>query len=301
MHIHIYNPENDMALANGTPGYTPPANIIAYRQARWDLPRQWAAPGDIVWDHHTPYHMLHIPPGTDVRLAPWGWSPALAHQLRQARFPDHLIPTPQWLSLLRSQSSRTATVPIQHQLGHPAHVCHTIEQVRRHLAANPHHTYILKSPWSSSGKGITHTIHPHWPQWTRHILERQGAVILEPRLDRIQDFAMEFQLTPGHTASYVGLSIFTTDPYGHYLRNTHAHASEAEKTRYLTQFTAPHTSPNLQEIQDWYLTHLPHIAPWYQGPVGIDMLITRDGEICPCIEINWRMTMGMATLLQDFS
>ena len=49
MKIHIFNPENDMALANGTPGYTPPANIRTYRQANWRLPEKWASPEDIIW------------------------------------------------------------------------------------------------------------------------------------------------------------------------------------------------------------------------------------------------------------
>ena len=50
MKLHIFNPENDMALASGSPGYTPPANIRAYRRQHWQLPRQWAAPEDMVWD-----------------------------------------------------------------------------------------------------------------------------------------------------------------------------------------------------------------------------------------------------------
>ena len=37
----------------------------------------------------------------------------------------------------------------------------------------------------------------------------------------------------------------------------------------------------------------------YKGPVGIDMMLCQEG-ICPCVEINWRMTMGrVATMLNN--
>ena len=35
---------------------------------------------------------------------------------------------------------------------------------------------------------------------------------------------------------------------------------------------------------------------FYEGPVGVDMLVTADGRIHPCVEINFRMTMGWLAL-----
>ena len=41
------------------------------------------------------------------------------------------------------------------------------------------------------------------------------------------------------------------------------------------------------------------IAPHYDGPLGVDMMLYRntDGTIAlnPCVEVNLRMTMGMIT------
>lgn len=41
------------------------------------------------------------------------------------------------------------------------------------------------------------------------------------------------------------------------------------------------------------------VAPHYDGPLGIDMMLYRDenGKIAlnPCVEVNLRMTMGMVT------
>lgn len=38
------------------------------------------------------------------------------------------------------------------------------------------------------------------------------------------------------------------------------------------------------------------IAPHYNGPVGIDMFSTVEGDLNPCVEINLRLTMGLAAL-----
>ena len=36
----------------------------------------------------------------------------------------------------------------------------------------------------------------------------------------------------------------------------------------------------------------------YVGPIGVDMLVGADGRINPCVELNWRMTMGHVALLR---
>lgn len=288
MKIHIFNPENDMALANGTPGYTPPANIRTYRQANWRLPEKWASPEDIIWDGETHFDNLGIPAGQDFEIFPWGWSPAIVHQLRLAGFPPEKMPSRQWLQKLRTLSSRQTTVSIQRQLGLEAYVCHTTNEITDITHHKPQRNYILKSPWSSSGKGLMTTENANWTGWVRNILKQQGAVIVERKLDRAQDFAMEFMIDRKHNIKYLGLSMFATDEYGHYLRNIQN-----------PQIPASLKEQVLKPTLDWYLTNLPRIAPWYHGPVGVDMLITATGKICPCIEINWRMTMGMVTLLQQ--
>ena len=280
MKIHIFNPENDMALANGTPGYTPPANIRAYRQANWRLPEKWALPEDIVWDGETMFDNLGIPSDKDFEIVPWGWSPAIVHQLQLAGFPADKMPSAQWIQKLRILSGRQTTVSIQRQLGIEAYVCHTIDEITAIMQSHPEREYIMKSPWSSSGKGLMSPRNANWRGWTHRILRQQGDVILERKLDRAQDFAMEFFIDRKHNIKYIGLSLFATDEYGHYLRNITGNVTHA-----------------LDSVVEWYLTNLPRIAPWYHGPVGVDMLITTSGEICPCIEINWRMTMGMVSLL----
>lgn len=103
---------------------------------------------------------------------------------------------------------------------------------------------------------------------------------------------MEFWMKKGR-AEYMGLNVFITDGHGHFLRNVEA--SEQEKWSSLSSVLS--CREVLSEVRDWYLCHLPRLAPWYEGPVGVDMLITSDGNLNPCVEINWRMTMGMAGVL----
>ena len=86
MNLYIFNPENDMALADGKPGYTPPAQIQQMRRELWWLPQWWAEEEDIVWNGE---ERLNLPDDTKIR--PWGWSPALCHQLKQAGVQESLL------------------------------------------------------------------------------------------------------------------------------------------------------------------------------------------------------------------
>lgn len=298
--IHIFNPENDMALADGTPGYTPPANIRAYRKANRHLPEAWASPGDIVWDGESSLADLFLQKVSDtilkkIEICPWGWSKAIVHQMEMAGVPRNRMPSDEWLDRLRTLSNRVSTVKVQRQLGVEAYVCHTLSELfTLHPSLFTNGRAVLKSPWSSSGKGLMFLDNPNWQGWAKRILKLQGAVIVERLLDRQQDFAMEFYMREGR-AEYLGLSIFNTDDHGHYINNVKA--SEEEKLQLLVSLN-PEIPKSLDSTRDWYLGNLPLIAPFYTGPVGVDMLITKDGYLCPCIEINWRMTMGMVALKQ---
>lgn len=292
MKLHIFNPENDMALASGSPGYTPPANIRAYRHRHWELPRKWAAPGDFVWDGEENLAYLFQDGAVVPEICPWGWSPALVHELELAGVPRRLMPDRAWLEKLRQLSSRRSTVSVQRILGLDATSCDSLDDVLSCLSRWD--AIIMKSPWSSSGKGLMQTDNPNWQGWVGRILRQQGSVVVEHLLERQQDFAMEFWVKGGR-AQYMGLNVFCTDAHGHFLENIVG--SEQEKEALISSLL--NTPRSLADIRQWYLQHLPQLAPWYEGPVGVDMLVTSDGTLHPCIEINWRMTMGMVAVLND--
>ncbi len=287
--LHIFNPENDMALASGSPGYTPPANIRAYRREHRFLPLQWAQPGDVVWDGEENLAHLFLDEASAPEICPWGWSPALVHELSQAGVPAHHLPDREWLARLRRLSGRESTVPVQREWGLDAVVCRTLDEVQHYVSQ--WERVIMKSPWSSSGKGLMQTDNPNWQGWVARILRLQGAVVVERLMERQLDFAMEFVMDNG-MAEYLGLNVFRTDDHGHFVDNIRPCGQNIVASLL-------HSPVSLSEVREWYLHRLPLLAPWYRGPVGVDMMVLTDGTLHPCVEINWRMTMGMVAVLAD--
>ena len=224
-------------------------------------------------------------------ICPWGWSPALVHELELAGVPRHFMPDREHLEKLRLLSSRCSTVQVQRTLGLDAACCHSLDDVLSCLSQWG--SIVMKSPWSSSGKGLMQTDNPNWQGWVARILRQQGCVVVERLMERQQDFAMEFWMKGGR-AEYSGLNVFLTDAHGHFVENVVG--TEQEKEALVSSLLT--TPQSLAGIRQWYLEHLPQMAPWYEGPVGVDMLVTSDGSLHPCIEINWRMTMGMAAVLK---
>lgn len=285
--LYIFNPENDMALADGHAGYTPPARIRQMRRELWWLPQWWAAEDDIVWNGED---RLQVPDDTTIR--PWGWSAAICHQLRQAGVQESLLPSPRKLEQLRQLSHRQTAVALLQELreqlpldGHLAGesvLCNTKEEVED--AVNSYGEAMLKQPWSSSGRGLR-KVSP------ADLLsgERGESVVVERFLHKVCDFALEFWLDGRGGVEYRGLSLFYTNDKGAYLGNWVA--PEGQKLQWLTQYIPPQY---LVEIRRWWEERLRHFD--YEGPVGIDMMLAREG-ICPCIEVNWRWTMGLVSCL----
>lgn len=287
--LYIFNPENDMALADGKPGYTPPAQIQQMRRELWWLPQWWAKEDDVVWDGEERLNLSE-----DTRILPWGWSPALCHQLKQAGVQASLLPSTEQLEHIRQLSHRQTAVrllaELREQLPFDGHVagnstlCSTIEEVED--AKNKYEEVVLKSPWSSSGRGIK-TMSDE--SWIHRILRQQGSIVVEQRLHKVSDFALEFWLDGKGGVDYRGLSLFYTNERGAYLGNWVA--PEGQKFQWLTQYVPPRW---LVEIRKWWEERLSHFD--YCGPVGVDMMLAQEG-ICPCIEVNWRMTMGLVSCL----
>ena len=292
MTLYVFNPENDMALADGHPGYTPPVQIQQMRRELWWLPQWWAEDEDIVWNGEERLNL-----SDDTRILPWGWSPALCHQLKQAGVQESLLPSQKELELLRQLSHRQTAVSLLQELrgelpldGHLAGksaLCRNIKEAEE--TANAYGEALLKSPWSSSGRGLMKTDNPQWKAWASRILKAQGSVVVEQFLHKVTDFALEFWLDGKGGVEYRGLSLFYTNERGAYLGNWVA--PEGQKLAWLAQYIP---LQYLQEIRAWWTARLSRFD--YAGPVGIDMMLAQEG-ICPCIEVNWRWTMGLVSCL----
>ena len=292
MTLYVFNPENDMALADGHPGYTPPVQIQQMRRELWWLPQWWADEEDIVWNGEERLNL-----SDDPRILPWGWSPALCHQLKQAGVQESLLPSRKELEQIRQLSHRQTAVSLLQELrselpldGHFAGnsvLCRSIEEAEE--TANEFGEALLKSPWSSSGRGLMKTDNPQWKAWASRILKAQGSIVVEQFMHKVTDFALEFWLDGKGGVEYRGLSLFYTNERGAYLGNWVA--PEEQKLAWLAQYIP---LQYLQEIRAWWTARLSRFD--YAGPVGIDMMLAQEG-ICPCIEVNWRWTMGLVSCL----
>ena len=316
VNVYLFNPEHDLALAHGAQNYTAPPFARQFRHDLRLLPA-WLAPAgayiavpddapldvDSRWlsDHHldiTPVLISQIADFGECRIHPWGWDTTLRHQLLQAGISPDDLPTDAQLDWIRRLSHRRTTIAVHQALGEGFSLCpvelDNYDDVMAFTAA--HLGCYLKMPWSGSGKGIYRVIDPsgdnHVPRWIEGALKRQGSLLCEVGLDRVQDFAVECECRDGNT-QLTGYSVFDSDFHSQFGTGRVAPMQELHQfllTRY----------PALDQVVNQVLNALDSIvAPHYDGPLGIDMMLYRgeDGNMAlnPCVEINLRMTMGMVT------
>lgn len=323
--IHLFNPESDYALASGSPYYTPPASVVRLRREMALFPASFASEGDavLVADNldpdeieSSPYfpqandrgisiiHIAELQSGVADRFdrfSPWGWNHQLLHILTAAGMPPRLLKKQPEIDRIRSLSHRRTTIPFQLSLSgllphidiKPACEIKSTDDALNFLRLHP--GAFFKAPWSSSGRGViccAEMTEEQTAQWIHGIIRRQGSVMGEPGYDRILDFASEWECLDGE-AEFVGLSLFRTSSRGKYTGNVTASQENIGK---IISSVCQEWDSRIIDAQKEALQHL--IASGYDGPAGIDMLATSSGHIVPCVEINLRQTMGMASILQ---
>ena len=289
MRLLVFNPENDMALASGLSGYTAPETIERYSRSQWMLPRLWAGEDDLVWDWKQDLTDKNI-----TEVVPWGWSKALVYRLSKAGVRREVMPSDAMLDGLRTLSSRVFTSKLQRELGLDVAVCKTWEEVE--IFERRVGPAVMKAPWSSSGKGLMMVSSPTARGWMQNTVAREGAVVCERWMDRVQDFALEFTVEESGAVRYEGLSVFRTSPTGRYV--AHDFVTPEEQHAALMQWAS---EEEVQRWRKWWQKRLEADdirAFSYAGPMGVDMLVDADGKINPCVELNWRMTMGHVALLR---
>lgn len=323
MKLFVFNPENDLALANNQWNFIAPASARKMRQDLETLPVWWTSTDDRVWVSRNPEHhyfkslkledRFTVFPGEDSvsQVAPWGWSPLLAAQLRQAGVDASLLPDEAGMNTLREYSGRAYAVSVLEQLraaasAHPkwadslcgrSFFCTSIGQIEELFRQYPH--TILKALWSGSGKGLrlgTSSLEAPLTGWCSRLIREQGGVVVEPLYNKVCDLACEFYSDGQGHVYYEGLSLFTTTHQCAYSGNRVA--KEVEKEDALSEWLD-------LRLLDWVSCELIHIlqsgpARTYTGPLGVDMMVCRSDDgaflLHPCVEINLRMTMGMVAL-----
>lgn len=316
--LYIFNPENDLALANGCRNYYPPP---AARQIARDLallPLWYSADNAVVVVPECPdaafvekaaerFGIRHrIAVRSKFRGAPyvtecvpWGWSPYVVKRFTDMGISSAILPSQERISWYRELSNRKSAIRILQSLKRKGldvpeplpDYAGSVEDAMRFVETFPRS--VLKAPWSGSGHGLV------WgrgmrersvEQLCRGIINRQGGIVCERALDKVADFAMEFDAGKDGV-EFAGYSLFRTDEKGVYQGNLLADDTCIENLlcRYIRKEYLFSLRQAMAEVSGGIL------GGNYRGVFGVDMMIYDDAgvyRINPCVELNLRMSMG---------
>lgn len=327
MKLHIFNPDHETAMAADKIPFTPPH---AARELRHDLgyiAALWADDNDLILveDKETakeafrrthigscrpvfiePEHLSNILGHIQIdAICPWGWNKVLKHQLLRWGLSGNVpLPEDAQLDRWREMSGRawaaenilSPLVSSSSRLVGEAAVVTTTEGALEELEGQT--AWVLKSPWSCSGRGVRYVksgeADQHLRGWVANVLSRQGYLMREPLYNKVLDLAVEFYAYRGRV-EYQGLSLFETKN-GAYTGNIIA--PEERKVEMLSKYIDMDIVEGV--TRDIALLAQDNILPSYTGSFGVDMMVVRDGNndvaLHPCVELNLRRTMGHVAL-----
>lgn len=313
--IHLFNPENDLALAHGGSNYTAPSNALALHDAGATLPLWYGSNGDEFvakgvdecWLEKTRrlfdinidvFDGIHGNSAKDA--SPWGWSLDARRQFVNFGVPEGTLKTEREIEELRWLSHRRTALEVMMRLRElvdfelpplPIEAFSAKEVID--YAVSTGGCYV-KSPWSSSGRGVFDATNMSKNELLTRctgLIGRQGSVMCEASLNKIEDFAMLFYCD-GTRVSHVGYSSFYTEHGAAYSGNVLAPDEIIEQK--LAQKVSCEQLRGVSKALEIVLTDI--IASHYCGYFGVDMLLYKKKNkilIDPCVEINLRMTMGV--------
>lgn len=288
--MNIFNPEHDLCMANGDANFVPPASALEFGKDCAGLPR---------W----------IDQSSDNEVIPWGWDAVLKRRLQKEGVPGSMLPSDTDIAEIRRLSHRgnavNASIYVNdfqanadvRLLKHLRPISY-VREISDVNALTPEveefGDAVLKAPLSGSGKGL------RWARrnelsasdlgWSRNVIAKQGSLMVEKRLEIVQDFAMLFHVGRSEV-SFEGYSLFFNDN-GIYKGNVLA--SDAHILSRISCYVPNDLIVNVKAALEKYLEC--EFLGKYTGYVGADMFIYKeDGEyrLAPVGELNVRMTMGL--------
>ena len=156
---------------------------------------------------------------------------------------------------------------------------------------------IVKRPYSSSGRGVQPLPLPVQEKHLEALVGscmRSGSLSLEPYLEVIDNWAIEYTRDGSGKVRFFDLSHFDTLPSGRAYRGNTL-ASPMMLWEGLTRLIGEESLERLIEAHTRWLEERLRSSE-YIGYIGVDLFLYREkGQLClhPCVEINLRTTMGV--------
>lgn len=283
------------------------ASAPAVRRIQAELATAWIAvadEGDAIWcpESIPPEfwdglvaqglpRVIPIGPGSpvphDAEFVPWGWnSDAVAWARRHG-----LTPAPPSLDIVRAANSRRFSFTMERETGTAptgSAACGTWEDLAARIREFGDARWVIKAQYSHAarerllGNGPPNET---TEQWARKRIARDGAVYLEPWVERLAEVGVQWDLRDGEAPRLVGVTPLLCHPDGRYLGSV---------------FRSAATEPWWDEAVDGTRPVAERLArDGYFGPLGIDAMLYRDGaaqRVRPIQDINARWTMGRLSL-----
>jgi hypothetical protein len=319
--IFHFNPTCEIAIANGSPYFVPPALLKQFEADLAPLMMHFAGSGDIVISGQPPKDWLDrmnkagfplpcfktlnelradfsVQTPLGIKVEPWGKSPAANRLFRFLGDDDSLwqdgdraiFERKTTIGFLKSILSSSRRNPIIDPVPLPEIVQSESEIASLLSASAP---LVLKAPLSSSGRGLAvlrrNKLNESNRQWIRGILEQQGYLTAEPWFNKQLDLSLQFRIGNDHRVSYLGSGVFHTNSNGQY---------SGHELNFRDWQQIPGGQETLSEVACFIQKGLENsvYSTDYKGQLGVDMIIYNNAEgklkIHPCLEINPRYTMG---------
>ena len=176
----------------------------------------------------------------------------------------------------------------------------------RDFRARGFHRLVVKQALGLAGANAIRLWEPELLEtqrrWMADALEAGQTLVVEPWLERLADFSVQFERTDGGLKR-IGFTDLFNDHRGQFLANGASPGFERRPpARVVRAFNSWPDAPGLlRRVYDVIASALETrlAAVGFRGPVGIDALVYQTSEgprLKPVVEINPRYTMGRLTL-----
>ncbi len=294
------------------------AFLARIKQAGWELPefQELEAGG--------------IPSSSDLRtrkldtLRPWAWSPDSIQVLTPLLGQLNQLPGSvgsEWQTRLRPLFSKQWSADRLKEFllhtGNPDWLCpdrqvgisvnsfETALAAIREIRARGARRLVAKEFFGMAGGNQCrlweHELTGSQEQWLRTRLQAGRGLILEPWMDRVLDFSIQFESEPGGLR-FKGWTKALNDHRGQYAGSVVSPAFTRGMDRSLAIFLSGSHGNRLKKLTDTLRRFLdPFVLDaGYFGPIGVDAFVYRTNEgtlvLKPIVEINPRFTMGRLAL-----